>query len=68
MFLYMYICMYVCLYIHTASTTIWGMAHVCSVYMCARARVCTCVYAYGVARTSRLLKIIGLFCRISSLL
>jgi len=28
--------------------------------------VCTYVYGYGVATMSRLLKIIGLFCRISS--
>ena len=30
--------------------------------------ICICIYVYGVATMSRLLKITGLFCRISSLL
>jgi len=34
--------------------------------MCAR--TCVCVYVHGVASMSRLLKIIGIFCRIMSLL
>ena len=33
-----------------------------------RCVMCICVYTYGMATISRLLKIIGLFCRISSLL
>jgi len=39
-------------------------------YMCICVHVCLCVAPsrYGVATISRLLKIIGLFCRISSLL
>ena len=45
-----------------------GMGTVFHVSLASVAQVCLCVYTYGVAMISRLLKIIGLFCRISSLL
>ena len=43
------------------------IAFCCSVLRCVPVR-CSVPHQYGVASISRLLKIIGLFCRISSLL
>jgi len=46
---------------------VYAFVYICKLrYVCKR-YVCK-VYIYGVAATSRLLKFVGLFCRISSLL
>jgi len=54
------------------SVSVWGWWFAC---VCVCVRVCACVngvgqsgWCYGVATMSRLLKIIGLFCKIYSLL
>ena len=67
---------YVCMYVYVTCIYVW--VHVCIerqiepqifVHVCIICvHVCTYVYGHGVATISRLLKIIGLFCRISSLL
>ena len=56
MYLFMYTYMYIYIYIHMYEYK----------YMCMY--MCVYIYTYGVATSSRLLEIIGLFCRIQSLL
>jgi len=68
----------ICLYVFACVCSYERVyVRVCGVYLCVRVSVCiclcvlderVCVYVYGVATISRLLKIIGLFCRILSLL
>jgi len=41
-----------------------GVCMECCWYGCMHVYIHICVYAYGVATSSRLFKIIGLFCRI----
>jgi len=52
----MYVCAYVCMYVCIGVCMYVGV------------NVCIQICSYGVATISRLLKIIGLFCRISSFL
>ena len=60
--MYIYLYLYTCVYVYM---------YVC-VYVCVFKCICTVtlhwIVGYGVATVSRIDKIIGLFCRISSLL
>ena len=81
-YIYIYICIYICIHIYVylricfyLRVCIYICIHIYTFIIDACVNVCTrvsgCVrpiYNYGVATMSRLLKIIGLFSRISSLL
>jgi len=53
-----YICIYVCAHIGMYIYMLEGMC----IYVHKHIYICLCIYCYGVATISRLLKMIGLFC------
>ena len=69
-YVYVYMSMCICLYGHISGkgTTYYTVTCMQEASSFSGMCTCLCVYVYGVAAISRLLTIIGLFCRISSLL